>query len=140
MECTCPVFDGPSIADLAGGNMHGSCQPPQGEIWSLYAHKSQIPQAITGWVQTPPASNAPLQLCKADLDLGHNLVNCWSFACSPAGEINHVPVATCRCPLGESVEGTTVKPHTAFVTQAGQQSQTICHAHPVAGALPSILQ
>src|SRR6476620_6597120 len=27
-DCTCPILDGPSIADLSGGNMKGSCTPP----------------------------------------------------------------------------------------------------------------
>ena len=27
-DCTCPVLLGPSIANLAGGNMQGSCEPP----------------------------------------------------------------------------------------------------------------
>jgi hypothetical protein len=28
-QCTCPIFPGPSIADVVGGNMKGSCQPPR---------------------------------------------------------------------------------------------------------------
>ena len=28
-DCTCPVILGPSIANLAGGNMQGSCEPPR---------------------------------------------------------------------------------------------------------------
>jgi hypothetical protein len=34
-DCTCPVLLAPSIANLAGGNMQGSCEPPgPGQIWS----------------------------------------------------------------------------------------------------------
>ena len=36
-DCTCPVILGPSIANLAGGNMQGACQPPgPGQLWSSY--------------------------------------------------------------------------------------------------------
>ena len=31
-DCTCPILDGPSIADLTGGNIQGSCTPPSGQI------------------------------------------------------------------------------------------------------------
>jgi hypothetical protein len=31
-DCTCPILPGPSIADLNGGNMDGSCTPPQGQV------------------------------------------------------------------------------------------------------------
>jgi hypothetical protein len=137
-DCTCPILPGPSIADLNGGNMHGSCTPQQGQVWSLYAPRLQIPQAITGWVQKPPGNLAPPQICKADLNLGDKLVNCFSFACDPAGEINGVPVANCHCPLGESLEGKGVPPPTAFATQAGQGKTKICYDYPVAGPLPSV--
>jgi hypothetical protein len=118
-NCTCPVFDGPAIADLAGGNMEGSCTPPQGQIWSLYQPRLQIPQAITNWSRLPSKSFAP------------------PLACDPGGEIHGVPVATCHCPLGESIEGKAVAPNTTFVTQAGQGNTEICFDHPVAGTLPA---
>src|SRR5690242_13712911 len=35
-DCTCPVLSGPGIADLSGGNMQGSCEPPPNQIWSYY--------------------------------------------------------------------------------------------------------
>jgi len=36
-DCRCPVLLGPSIANLTGGNMQGSCEPPgPGQIWSTY--------------------------------------------------------------------------------------------------------
>ena len=65
------------------------------------------------------------------------LVNCFSFACDPAGEINGVPVATCHCPLGESLEGKAVEQSAAFGTQAGQGNTQICFDHPVGGPLPT---
>jgi hypothetical protein len=137
-DCTCPIVNGPSIADLAGGNMQGSCTPPAGQIWSLYQPRRHIPQAITGWTRGPSKSSAPPLVCKAGLNLGDQLVNCFSFACSPAGRIRGVPVANCHCPLGESLDGTPVLPATAFGTQAGQGNTAICADHPVGGPLPSI--
>src|SRR5690242_1215797 len=50
-DCTCPVILGPSLANLAGGNMQGSCEPPgPGQIWSTFQIRRAIPQAITNWV------------------------------------------------------------------------------------------
>jgi hypothetical protein len=60
-KCTCPILDGPSIADLNGGNMHGSCTPPHGQIWSTYQPRLQIPQAITHWSRLPSKSSANLR-------------------------------------------------------------------------------
>jgi hypothetical protein len=141
-NCTCPIFDGPAIADLNGGNMHGSCTPPNGQIWSLFQPRSQIPQAITNWSRLPRKSSAPPLVCGADLNQGNQVVNCFSFACDPggeksAGEIRGVPVATCHCPVGESLDGKAVEPATAFGTQAGQGDTQICFDHPVGGPLPS---
>src|SRR4029453_4032876 len=55
--CTCPIFPGPGLADVKGGNMKGNCEPPRevnGEptkqgIWSLYLPTGDIPQAINNW-------------------------------------------------------------------------------------------
>ncbi len=115
--------------------MQGSCTPPQGQVWSLYQPRSQIPQAITNWSRLPSKSSAPPLICSADLNQGDQQVNRFSFACDPSGEIHGVPVATCHCALGESLEGQMVAPHTAFATQAGQGNTEICFDHPVAGAL-----
>ena len=133
-ECTCPIESGQAVADVAGGNMKGSCEPPAaGEIWSLYDPKKHIPQAITGWVPTGAAAEAPLLSCSKQLNLGHQLVNCFSFACNAERYINGVPVASCYCPIGEGLEGTPVAPHTSFVTQAGQGDNAYCAEHPVGG-------
>jgi hypothetical protein len=137
-DCTCPIFSSPAIADLNGGNMQRSCKPPPNQIWSLYSPRLSIPQALTGWSRGVPESLAPPLICPASLNLGDQLVNCFSFACDPAGSINGVPVATCHCPLGESTEGTSVSPNTAFATQAGQGDRAVCAEHPVAGALPTV--
>jgi hypothetical protein len=133
-ECTCPIESGDAVADVTGGNMKGSCKPAaEGEVWSLYDLKKEIPQAITGWVPTGAAAQAPLLTCSKDLNLGHQLVNCFSFACNAERYVNGVPVATCYCPLGEAPDGTSVAPHTTFVTQAGQGDDGYCAEHPVGG-------
>ena len=114
--------------------MQGSCRPPsQNQVWSLFALRVQIPQAINDWVPAGPKSAAPPLLCPADLNLGDQLANCFSFACDLAGSIKSVPVATCHCALGESPEGKAVLADTTFLTQAGQRDTAICSQHPVAG-------
>jgi hypothetical protein len=143
-ECTCPIFSGPGIADLAGGNMRGSCTPPMAPdgtvgIWSYYAAHSHIAQAINGWVATGPKALAPPLFCPKSPPLGATLANCFSFACDSQTYINGVPVATCHCPIGESLDGTAVLPRTAFVTQAGQGDPAFCALHPVSGPLSTPL-
>ena len=131
-DCTCPVVLGPSIANLAGGNMQGSCEPPRPDtIWSTYQPRPNIPQALTDWVQAP----APPLFCPKRLGLGNQLVNCFSFLCDSQTYINNVPVVTCHCPIGESLAGTPVAPATAFLTQAGQGDPAYCAMHPVSGPL-----
>lgn len=134
-NCTCPILSGPALADLAGGNMQGSCTPPSGQVWSLFQPRSEIPQAITDWQPSP----SPPQVCPASLGQGNQQVNCFSFACDTAGEINGVPVATCHCALGESAHGTPVNANTPFLTQAGQGNQAFCYQHPV-GGVPADLE
>jgi hypothetical protein len=139
VECTCPIFSGQALADVTGGNMQGSCEPPgPGQIWSLYSYKKDIPQKINNWVPTGPEASAPPQVCPKNLNLANKISNCFSFACDSESYINGVPVATCHCPMGESFAGTPVAPHTDFVTQAGQGDQQFCADHPV--SLPIALQ
>jgi hypothetical protein len=131
-DCTCPVVLGPSIANLAGGNMQGSCEPPRPDtIWSTYQPRPNIPQAVTDWVPAP----APPLFCPKRLGLGNQLVNCFSFLCDSQTYINNAPVVTCHCPIGESLAGTAVPPHTAFLTQAGQGDEEFCAMHPVSGPI-----
>lgn len=135
-DCNCPIFSGDAIADLLGGNMKGSCKPPSSnQIWSLYSLQVLIPQEINGWVPTGPAAAAPPLFCSKNLNLGTRLTNCFSFACDSLRYINGVPVATCHCPLGESLSGTSVPAHTSFVTQAGQGDHAFCAEYPVSGPL-----
>jgi hypothetical protein len=83
-DCTCPVILGQSVANLNGGNMQGSCEPPgPGQIWSSYQLRPDIPQALTNWVPTLPEGAAPLQFCSKSLNPGSQFVN-----------INNAPVVT----------------------------------------------
>ena len=83
----------------------------------------------------PPEAAAPPLFCPKTLNLGNQLVNCFSFACDSQTYINNVPVVTCHCPIGESLAGTAVPPHTSFLTQAGQGDRAICADHPVSGPI-----
>ena len=135
-DCLCPVFPGPSVADVNGGNMQGSCAPPsQGGIWSLYGLKDEIPQEINGWVTSGPLADAPFLECPKEFHAADQQVNCFSFACDSQTTINGVPVVTCHCAMGESPEAKHVPPATAFVTQAGQKNLAACFEHPVAGTI-----
>jgi hypothetical protein len=131
-QCTCPIFTGPAIADVIGGNMTGSCQPPPNNgVWSLYELNSQIPQAINDWKKNGPKAEAPAFICT-----GSDVVfsNCWSFACVRAGEIKGVPVATCFCATQESPEAQPVPVGTQFITQAGQcaiSDPSVCTQFPI---------
>jgi hypothetical protein len=142
VDCKCPIFHGRAIADVTGGNMQGSCDPPEpgtGQIWSLFSHEEDIPQELNGWAQTPEsAEEAPPQICPAALNLGKESVNCFSFACDTETYINNVPIVTCHCPKGESFAGTPVDKHTAFAIQAGQRNKAFCAKLPI--SLPFTLE
>jgi hypothetical protein len=136
--CTCPVFNGPAIADVYGGNMQGSCAAPgPGQVWSLYWPKTHIPQAINNWQQNPAATAVEPQLCSASDNVGGTYANCFSFACTLNSEpINGVQTATCFCPLGEGLDGEPVAPDTPIFTPAGQCNSAICSQHPVGAPFP----
>jgi hypothetical protein len=140
-DCTCPVILGQSIANLAGGNMEGSCEPPPsppgpgGQIWSTYQARDNIPQELTNWVPTLPEAAAPPLFCPAGLQQGNQFVQCFSLRCDTETWVNNVPVVTCHCPIGASQAGTPVPPATAFLTQAGQGDPATCAMNPVAGSL-----
>ena len=135
-DCTCPVILGTSIANLKGGNMQGSCDPPgAGQLWSTYQLRLDIPQAITNWVPHLPEAAAKPLLCPKILDLGNKFVQCFSFSCDEETYINNVPVVTCHCAIGASQTGEPVEPHTAFLSLAGQGGEKVCREYPVAGSL-----
>jgi hypothetical protein len=135
--CTCPIFPGPGLADVTGGNMKGTCEPPtevNGErteqgIWSWYLPTEHIPQAINNWSRGQKQTFAPIQAC----DSGQ-VVNCFSFSCVRAGKIHGVEVATCFCPINESLQGEAAGP--PFFTPAGQGNQDICSQYPVGAPFP----
>jgi hypothetical protein len=133
VKCTCPVYDGPAIADIYGGNMQGSCTPPgNNQVWSLYWPKMHIPQAINNWSRTPADTAVGIQLCSSDDNVGDTFTNCFSFACTlDSSRTNGVKTATCFCPMGENPDGSAVPPDTAIITPAGQCNPAICSQHPV---------
>ena len=137
--CTCPIFEGPAIADVNGGNMKGSCNPPgPGQVWSLYWPKQHIPQAISNWSTDPEDDFVEMQLCSDSDKVGKLFANCFSFACTVNPEpINGVKVATCFCPLGEDLEGNVVKKNTPVLTPAGQCNEDICFQYPVGAPDPN---
>ncbi|MGA2412789.1 MAG: hypothetical protein ABSG46_20695 [Candidatus Binataceae bacterium] len=138
--CTCPVYTGPAIADVNGGNMRGSCAPPgPGQIWSLYYPKSNMPQQINDWSHKPADTTAPFQLCSSDDNVGDTFTNCFSFACTlDRQRQNGVKTATCTCPLGENPDGSAVSAATAVITPAGQCDPSVCSDHPVGAAFPGL--
>ena len=137
-KCICPIFPGPSIGDVTGGNIAqplgpGHCfEPPtivngvpvDNGIWSLYSPMAQIPQEINNWNQGKIKSAAPPLTCPASEM--NTFANCFSFACERAGRINGVEVANCFCPIAEGVPLGT-----PFTTQAGQRNEDICSQLPV---------
>jgi hypothetical protein len=132
-SCTCPVFDGPAIADLNGGNMRGSCERPgKGQVWSLYWPRKNVPQAINNWSRKPAEAAVQKQICSSNDGVGASFANCFSFACTvDKKRTNGVKTATCLCPLGENLDGQPVAPNTAVLTPAGQCNPDICSQHPV---------
>jgi hypothetical protein len=139
-DCTCPVILGSSIANLAGGNMQGSCAPPgPGQLWSSYQVRPDIPQALTNWVPTLPEAAAQPLFCPSSLNLGNQFTQCFSYSCDSETYINNVPVVTCHCAIGVDLSGNPTQPHASFVSQAGQGDQAFCFEHPVGngpGSLP----
>jgi hypothetical protein len=136
-ECTCPIFPGPGLADVKGGNMRDTCAPPtvvHGQptddgIWSWYLPTGHIPQAINHWSRGQKQTAAPIQVCGSG-----DVVNCFSFACVRAGKIHGVEVATCYCPINESLQGAAAG--APFFTPAGQCNQDTCSQLPVGAPFP----
>jgi hypothetical protein len=135
-DCTCPVILGVSIANLSGGNMKGSCDPPgEGQLWSTYQARPDIPQALTNWVPHLPEDAAPPQVCPGSPN--RQYVQCFSFSCDIPSEpyINNVPVVTCHCAIGATLAGLPAPPASSFPTQAGQGDQAICDHLPIGNVI-----
>jgi hypothetical protein len=129
-DCTCPVILGTSIGNLSGGNMKGSCDPPEdGKLWSTYQARPDIPQALTNWVPHLPEDAAPPQICPGRLN--RQYTQCFSFSCDIEPYINNVPVVTCHCAIGATLAGLPAPPQSSFPTQAGQGDEAICDKLPV---------
>jgi hypothetical protein len=135
-DCTCPVILGPSIANLSGGNMQGSCEPPgPGQIWSEYQIRPNIPQALTNWVPTLPEAAIQAQVCPASLNLGNQYAQCFSMSCDTETYINNVPVVTCHCAIGATLTGTPAASQSSFGIFAGQGDEAFCAEHPVSNVI-----
>ena len=139
MSCTCPILKGKAIADVNSGNMRGSCAAPsKNGVWSLYSFRQHIPQAINGWATSPLSKTQVTgQVCAGVPNVSAPVVNCFSFACSPAKSINGVKLADCRCPLSETLNGGPVAVGHGFITDAGQGNPAACGQFPVGGPIPA---
>ena len=139
MSCTCPILKGKAIADVNSGNMRGSCAAPsKNGVWSLYSFRQHIPQASNGWATSPLSKTQVTgQVCAGAPNVSAPVVNCFSFACSPATSINGVKLADCRCPLGETLNGGPVAVGQVFITDAGQGNPAACNQFPVGGPIPA---
>lgn len=139
MSCTCPILKGKAIADVNSGNMRGSCAAPsKNGVWSLYSFRQHIPQAMNGWATSPLAkTQVTWQVCAGAPGIAAPVVNCFSFACSPAPSINGVKLADCRCPLSETLNGGPVAVGQGFITDAGQGNPAACSQFPVGGPIPA---
>ena len=133
-DCTCPVILGTSIANLSGGNMKGSCDPPaDGKLWSTYQARPDIPQAITNWIPHLPEDAAPPQICAGKPN--RQYAQCFSFSCDIEPYINNVPVVTCHCAIGATLAGLPAPQQSSFPTQAGQGDPAICDELPIGNVI-----
>jgi hypothetical protein len=118
--CECPILVGNNIADLKGGNVDGSCEAPEGFVYSTYEINGEYPQLIDGTWQTAPAEP---QVCPAK----YSFAQCWNWKCTVGDVVDGVQLAECTCPI----EKTPFE----FVTQAGQGDPSYCEELPVGGPL-----
>jgi hypothetical protein len=115
-SCTCPVVVGDTIADLKQGNMDGSCEAPEGYVYSTYSFLSTYPQLIDGTWQEAQA--IPL-VCPAQ----DPYAQCWNWKCTLGEVVDGVQLADCICPIQQGF---------AFFSQAGQGGEANCAEIPVA--------
>ncbi len=124
--CECPVLPGPALADLTGGNMQGSCDPPVDGVWSLFWPSLYIPQEVNGvWRQNVSAlpHNCPSEIGYQPVLFGQ----CFSYSCKNVRKINGVLVADCYCPA----EHVTITTKHQFAVQAGLCRESVCTQIPV---------
>lgn len=119
-SCTCPVLVGDNIADLKGGNVQGSCEAPDGFVYSTYEISASFPQEVDGTWQDEPAKP---QICPAS----QPYAQCWNWKCALGDVVDGVQLAECTCPIEQTPFD--------FVTQAGQGDPAACDDLPVGGPL-----
>lgn len=129
-KAICPVLRGPSVADVTGGNMKGSCaQPGPNQVWSLYQVREKFPQAPS-WKRNTPA--VPRTFVTGGTPTT-SISNMFSFACTktkrahPSGPM----LADCFGPISEDVQGAPVAVGTKVITQAPTGA-----TYPVGGPVP----
>ena len=127
----CPVLHGPSVANVTGGNMKGSCaQPGPNQVWSLYQIRKDFPQA-PAWKRNTVAT--PRTFTTAGTPTT-SISNMFSFACTKTHRAHGwygVQLANCFGPISEDVQGAAVADGTKVVTQA-----PIGATYPVGGPVP----
>jgi len=122
----CPVLRGPAIADVTGGNMQGSCNPPgKNQVWSLYQVRKHIPQA-PDWQHD---TIAPYRIFVTSQTAP--MSNLFSFSCTKSAVVNGQQLANCYGPSNENLGGEAVPVGTSIITQA-----PVGAAYPVGGPLP----
>jgi hypothetical protein len=120
--CECPILNGWNIADVNGGNMKGSCDPPPDGVWSTYFPLTEVPQEDTmpAW-QTVAAT--PLT-CPGGSS--GQYAECFSFSCVLDGTVNGQALAKCTCPIEKAPN--------QFVTAGGNCEVANCSADLLIGA------
>ena len=109
----CPVLRGPAIADVAGGNMQGSCKPPgKNQVWSLYQVRRDIPQA-PHWLPNTPAPNRTFVSSQTA-----QMSNLFSFSCIKSDVVHGQQLANCFGPANESPSGEAVPFGATIITQS----------------------
>lgn len=119
-SCKCPVLVGDNIADLKEGNMDGSCEAPEGFVYSTFSLIDEYPQYIDGTWQEAEA--VPL-VCPAQ----YPYAQCWNWRCKIGEVVDGVQLADCTCPIQKT-------PYD-FITQAGQGDPAYCEDIPIGGPL-----
>jgi hypothetical protein len=126
----CPVLHGPSVANVSGGNMKGSCaQPGPNQVWSLYQVREKFAQAPT-WARNTPA--VPRTFVTGGTPTT-SISNMFSFACTKTkrARLFGPMLANCYGPISEDVQGAPVAVGTKVITQAPTGA-----TYPVGGPVP----
>ena len=121
----CPVLTGESLADMTLTD--GTCDAPEGQVWSLFSPQSEFPQA-PDWKVKPAVIRTFVTTGKK----GGGMSNMWSFPCVVRKhEINGVKLADCYGPMNESPKN--AQPIAAGITIVTQAPEGTLN--PVGGDL-----